>query len=229
MVYFDRLASSTLLVRVSLLKGLDVMKVLLLKDVYKLGRAGDVKKVADGYGRNYLLPKHLAVLATPGALKQVEYIREQATIRRAVLNEEMGSVAEVLSKLTLSFPAKAGETGKLYGSITTQMIVDAIKEKSGVAVEKHQIEIEPIRTLGEKKAHVRLTVDLVPEIRIIVHREGETVAEAVAEKPVEAVMEDMVMVGDKVLVMEDIADLEVTPEVEETAEAEEINKTEENA
>ena len=229
MVYFDRLASSTLLVRVSLLKGLDVMKVLLLKDVYKLGRAGDVKKVADGYGRNYLLPKHLAVLATPGALKQVEYIREQATIRRAVLNEEMGSVAEVLSKLTLSFPAKAGETGKLYGSITTQMIVDAIKEKSGVAVEKHQIEIEPIRTLGEKKAHVRLTVDLVPEIRIIVHREGETVAEAVAEKPVEAVMEDMVMVGDKVLVMEDIADLEVTPEVEETAEAEEINETEENA
>lgn len=229
MVYFDRLASSTLLVRVSLLKGLDVMKVLLLKDVYKLGRAGDVKKVADGYGRNYLLPKHLAVLATPGALKQVEYIREQATIRRAALNEEMGSVAEVLSKLTLSFPAKAGETGKLYGSITTQMIVDAIKEKSGVAVEKHQIEIEPIRTLGEKKAHVRLTVDLVPEIRIIVHREGETVAEAVAEKPVEAVMEDMVMVGDKVLVMEDIADLEVTPEVEETAEAEEINETEENA
>ncbi len=74
------------------------MKVLLLKDVYKLGRAGDVKRVADGYGRNFLLPTNLAVLATPGAMKQSESIRQQATIRRAALNQEMGSVAEVLSK-----------------------------------------------------------------------------------------------------------------------------------
>lgn len=163
------------------------MKVLLLKDVYKLGRAGDVKKVADGYGRNYLLPKNLAVLATAGALKQADHIREQATARRAVLNQEMGSVAEVLGKLVLTFPSKAGETGKLYGSITHQMIADAIKEKSGIVVERHQIDVEPIRTLGEKKAHVRLTVDLMPEVRIIVHREGETVAEAmqpVTEAPV---------------------------------------------
>jgi large subunit ribosomal protein L9 len=154
------------------------MKVLLLKDVYKLGRAGDVKKVADGYGRNYLLPKNLAVLATPGALKQTEHIRAQATIRRAQMNEEMSSVAEVLGKLVLTFASKAGETGKLYGSITTQMIAEAIKAKSGVTVERHQIDVEPIRTLGEKKAHIRLTVDLTPEIKIIVHREGEAVAEA---------------------------------------------------
>lgn len=157
------------------------MKVLLLKDVYKLGRAGDVKRVADGYGRNFLLPKNLAVLATAGALKRSDNIREQATIRRAALNQEMGSVAEVLSKLTLVFASKAGETGKLYGSITTQMIVDAIKEKSGVIVERHQIDAEPIRTLGEKKAHIRLTVDLMPEIKIIVHREGEVVASVVEE------------------------------------------------
>ncbi len=96
--------------------------------------------------------------------------------------------------LTLTFGSKAGETGKLYGSITPQMIVDAIKEKSGVTVERHQVDIQPIRTLGEKKAHIRLTVDLMPEVKIIVHREGEVVAglpeetpvvEAVTEKPVE--------------------------------------------
>jgi large subunit ribosomal protein L9 len=156
------------------------MKVLLLKDVYKLGRAGDVKKVADGYGRNFLLPKNLAVLATPGALKQTEHIRSQATVRRAQLNQEMGSVAEVLNNVILSFAVKAGETGKLYGSITSQMIADAIKAKTGVTVERHQVDAEPIRTLGEKKAHIRLTVDLIPEIKIIVHREGEAVADAVA-------------------------------------------------
>jgi large subunit ribosomal protein L9 len=170
------------------------MKVLLLKDVYKLGRAGDVKRVADGYGRNFLIPKNLAVLATAGAMKQVDHIREQATIRRAALNEEMGSVAEVLAKVTLTFSSKAGETGKLYGSITPQMIADSIKEKSGISVDRHQIDVEPIRTLGEKKAHIRLTVDLMPEIKIIVHREGEAVVETVAEtskgkKAVETVAE----------------------------------------
>src|SRR5512147_2574607 len=98
------------------------MRVLLIKDVYKLGRAGDVKKVADGYGRNYLLPQRLAVLATPGALARAESIRHQANEKRAVLNNEMSGVAEILAKLTLAFPAKAGETGKLYGSITPAMI-----------------------------------------------------------------------------------------------------------
>ncbi len=151
------------------------MKVLLLKDVYKLGRAGDVKRVADGYGRNYLLPQGLAVLATSGALKQAEQIRQSASTTRAVLNKELGGVAEILSKLTLTFPAKAGETGKLYGSITSQMIAEAIKEKVGVEVDRRQMDSEPIRTLGEHKVNIRLTVDLIPVITVIVHREGEVV------------------------------------------------------
>jgi large subunit ribosomal protein L9 len=149
------------------------MKVLLIKDVYKLGRAGDVKRVADGYGRNFLLPQGLAVLATPGALKQVEHIRAQATASRAALNKELGGVAEVISKVSLAFPAKAGETGKLYGSITAQMIADAIREKTGVEINRRQLDSEPIRNLGTYKVHVRLTVDLVPEVTVVVHREGE--------------------------------------------------------
>lgn len=161
------------------------MKVLLLKDVYKLGRAGDVKRVADGYGRNYLLPQGLAVLATAGAVKQAESIRAKAAQQRDVLNKEMGGAAEHIQGVVIGFPTRAGETGKLYGSITTQMIAEAITKKSGVEVDRRQIECPPIRTLGEHKCVVRLTVDLMPEVRIIVHREGEVPA-ALAAKPVEA-------------------------------------------
>ena len=163
------------------------MKVLLLKDVYKLGRAGDVKKVADGYGRNFLLPQKLAVLATPGALKQVEKIRSQAQIRRTELNTELQSLADQINGITVVFAAKAGETGKLYGSITTQDVATAIQEKTRFEVKKQQVDMQPIRNLGEFIAHVRLTMDLVPEVKVIVHREGEAIddgtAEAAADEP----------------------------------------------
>ena len=163
------------------------MKVLLLEDVYKLGRAGDVKKVADGYGRNYLLPQGLAVLASPGALKQVEHIRTRASTSRSAINKEMSGVADRLGKLTLAFPARAGETGKLYGSITAQMMAEAIHQKTGTSIDRRQVDAQPLRALGEYKVRIRLTVDLVPEVRVIVHREGETVdlgqEPAEAEKP----------------------------------------------
>ena len=149
------------------------MKVLLIKDVYKLGRAGDVKRVADGYGRNYLIPQGMAVLATPGALKQVDTIRNKASVQRDQVNTEMSGIAAKLNGVVLAFPSKAGETGKLYGSITTQMIVDALNTRLGTQLDRRQVEVQPIRVLGEHKAEVRLTVDLVPEIKVIVHREGE--------------------------------------------------------
>lgn len=152
------------------------MKVLLIKDVYKLGRAGDIKKVADGYGRNFLIPQGLAVLATSGAIAQAEKIRTQADEKRAVLNNELGGVAEILSRLVLTFPAKAGETGKLYGSITPAMIVDAVKAETEIEVNRRQLDFEPIRNLGTYLIRVRLTLDLIPEITVIVHREGEAVS-----------------------------------------------------
>jgi large subunit ribosomal protein L9 len=163
------------------------MKVLLLKDVYKLGRAGDIKKVADGYGRNFLIPQRLAVLATAGALRQVERIRSQAEIRRAQLNFELRDIAERINGITVVFGAKAGETGKLYGSITTQDIADAIQEQIRYEVKKQQIDTQPIRNVGEHTARVRLTMDLVPEVRIIVHREGEIPGDKAGEAVVETV------------------------------------------
>lgn len=174
------------------------MKVLLIKDVYKLGHAGDVKKVADGYGRNFLLPQGLAVLATAGALTTVEKIKAKAAITRAALNQEMGGLASMLEGVELSFTSKAGETGKLYGSITTQMIADSLNEKVGSQIDRHQVEVEPIRLLGEHTATIRLTIDLNPKIKVVVTREGETVKvvepkkdepKAAVEAAVEAVAE----------------------------------------
>lgn len=156
------------------------MKVLLTKDVYKLGRAGDIKKVADGYGRNFLLPQGLAVLATAGALRQVDKIKSQAEIRRTEQNSELKGLASQINGITLVFSAKAGETGKLYGSITTQDVANAIQEKVRFEVKKQQVDMQPIRTLGDFTAHVRLTMDLVPEVKIIVHRDGEAFEEEAA-------------------------------------------------
>lgn len=176
------------------------MKVLLIEDVYKLGRAGEVKRVAGGYGRNFLLPQGLAVLATPGALKQAEQIKQSAAARRKVRNEEMQDVAEQLSEVVLTFPAKASETGKLYGSVTTQMIADALSEEIGVEIERRQIDSQPLRSLGEHRVEIRLTVDLVPEITVIVHREGEAAvmpgeeeAEAESESEGTETLEDEVV------------------------------------
>ena len=170
------------------------MKILLLKDVYHLGHAGDVKKVADGYGRNYLIPQGYAVLATPGALKQAESIRAKAEVLRKQLSSEMSVVAERINGAWITFASKAGETGKLYGSITSQMVAEKIAEKAGVEIDKRMIDIQPIRTLGEHKAHVRLTIDIVPVINVLVHREGETPniggnAEEAVEEAVEEVVE----------------------------------------
>lgn len=151
------------------------MKVLLLKDVYKLGRAGDVKKVANGYGRNYLMPQGLAVLATSNALLQAESIRAEAAKERAVLNKELEGVANQINGISLYFATRAGETGKLYGSITTHNIGDALNQHLGAEIIDHRnIETPSIRTLGEHKAEIRLTMDLIPVVNVVVYREGES-------------------------------------------------------
>ena len=191
------------------------MKVLLIKDVYKLGHAGEVKKVADGYGRNYLMPQGLAVLATPGALKQAERIKKEADTRRAELNQEMGGLAEQIEGLTLTFPARASETGKLYGSVTTQMIAEALSAEIGSEIDRREIDSQPLRVLGEHTVPVRLTVDLVPEVKVIVYREGEALP-APGEEGVEEALVDE----------EEAVEAEELEEVEEEAELEEVEETE---
>lgn len=159
------------------------MKVLLIKDVYKLGRAGEIKKVAAGYGRNYLIPQGLAIPALPGATEQAERIRVKATERRAALNEELADVAEVLSGKVLTFPVKAGETGRLYGSVSDEEIIKAIQANYEIELEKRQVETEPIRQLGTYTVPIHLTMDLVPELTVIVHREGEAPVQETEAEP----------------------------------------------
>ncbi len=132
------------------------MKVLLMQDVYKLGHAGDVKKVADGYGRNFLLPQGLAVLATAGALKSTERIRAKASATRELLNSELKGVAEKIQGMVLTYTSKAGETGKLYGSINDQKISQIFKDR-GFNIKKNQIKIGVGRTgLTSKRVRVPL-------------------------------------------------------------------------
>jgi large subunit ribosomal protein L9 len=166
------------------------MKVMLIKDVYNLGRAGEVKKVANGYARNFLIPQKMAVMATTGALKQVEKIQAAAAKQRQLLNEEMSGLAEQIAGLELPFKAKIGETGKLYGSVTQQMIIDAINEKLNSNLDKRLVESQPLREEGEHMVRVRLTFDLVPEVKVIVEsdeeKEDEETDERKADKKAEA-------------------------------------------
>jgi large subunit ribosomal protein L9 len=159
------------------------MRVLLLKDVYKLGHAGDVKKVADGYARNYLIPQRLATLATAGAIKQAETLRQNAAIARAKLNAELSGVAEKLNALTITFAVKAGETGKLYGSVTPAQIADEIKKTSGLDVDRRNVGHQPLRELGEFRVPVRLTTDLIPQVKVLIYREGESLKAAAQPAP----------------------------------------------
>ena len=186
------------------------MKVLLIKDVYKLGHAGDVKKVADGYGRNFLLPQGLAVLATPGALTTVEKIRAKAAVSRAAIEPGNGRFGWIGGRCrTCPSPAKPAKLANLYGSITTQMIADALNEKLGTKIERHQVEVEPIRMLGEHHATIRLTIDLNPKVKVFVTREGE-----VAVKPVKASAKEEVKIEEAVV--EEVVAETVTETVDET-------------
>jgi len=138
--------------------------------------------VAPGYARNYLMPQGLAVLATPGAVKQAGKIKKQGEIKRAKVNQELGGVAEQLAGKRFTFAAKASETRRLYGSINTQMIAEAVSEDIGVPIQPKQIESQPLRMIGKHTVAIRLTVDLIPEIEVIVHREGESPESALAEE-----------------------------------------------
>lgn len=149
------------------------MKVLLIKDVYNLGRAGDVKRVADGYARNFLIPQKMAVIATAGSLKQIEKIKTAAAKQRELINEEMAGLAEQISQLALKFTAKVGETGKLFGSITQQMIIDEINAQLKINLDRHQVESQPLREEGEHTVKVRLTFDLIPEVIVLIENEDK--------------------------------------------------------
>jgi large subunit ribosomal protein L9 len=149
------------------------MKVLLKQDVDKLGRAGDVVKVAPGYGRNFLIPRQIAVEATPGNLKIVE-IERRANARRDQRDKEAASlVAKDLAKLVVTIRRKAGEGGTLYGSVTSLDIADFLITHK-IDIDKRKIQLDdPIKSVGEYQIPIRLHREVLVPIAVIVEAEPE--------------------------------------------------------
>ena len=150
------------------------MKVIFLEDIPNVAEVGQVKDVADGYGRNYLLPRKLAVLANSGASSIVEAQLKRKAIRQAQVEAEMAKVAKQLEGKKITLTAKVGAKERLYGSITSADIAEELSSSAGLEIDKRKVELdEPIRQLGDYEVTIRLTKDITPKIRLTVVGETE--------------------------------------------------------
>ena len=148
------------------------MKVVFLKDVPNVASAGQVKEVADGYGRNYLIPKKLAVLATPAELKRLEAQRQAEVRREAKFEAEAGALAETIASLEIKLSAKVGEQNRLYGSITSGDIAAEVQRLTGKDIDKRKVELEePIKELGSYEVPIKLTKDVTAKVKVLVEEE----------------------------------------------------------
>jgi len=144
------------------------MKVILQEDVDNLGKAGDIVKVADGYGRNYLVPKRLAVPANVRNLRALEHDRRVIEARSKKVRRSAEEMGGRLSSLSLTIPAKAGEEGKLFGAVTSRDIAEAL-ERAGVVVDRRMVLLEePIKQVGDYKVKIKAGTDIVPEVSVSV-------------------------------------------------------------
>ena len=150
------------------------MKVVFLEDVPNVAKAGDIKEVADGYSRNYLIPRKLAVPATASELKKVEVLRASGARREAKTEKEAEAFANVLKDITVVIRMRAGTKDKLYGSVTSADIAREIKKLTKQDVDKRKIELpEPIRELGIYEVSVKLSKDVTATVNVVVEQESE--------------------------------------------------------
>lgn len=152
------------------------MKVILLDYVYKHGVAGEVIDVADGFARNYLIPSGLAVKATPAEMKRATTLREQAAARRAALENQLNELARQIDGVELVFGRRAAISGKLFGSVTSQEIADALMEKTGVDINRRRIGHQPLRETGSHEVTVRLGSEMEPTLRVVIVAEQDMAA-----------------------------------------------------
>ena len=163
------------------------MKVLLTQDVPELGLAGEIYAVAGGYARNYLMPRGLAVLATKGALKQAEEIKQAGIRRRAKERASAEAQAQVINGKKLLFAANAGENNRLYGSVTSADIGERLSEVVGFEVDRRRIQLDQgLRELGIYELAVRLMPEVSANFTVAVVREGEDWAAADARAAAQA-------------------------------------------
>jgi large subunit ribosomal protein L9 len=149
------------------------MKVVLLDDMPNLGEAGSVVEVKDGYARNFLLPRSLAERATKDALNRITLIQRAAEVKRARRKSEAAAIFQQLTDKVLTMTVKAGSQGRIFGSITSSMIVDEARKQLGVSIDRRHIHLEePIRHLGEFTVPLRAAADVTGELKLSVEPEG---------------------------------------------------------
>ncbi|HYM82753.1 MAG TPA: 50S ribosomal protein L9 [Candidatus Dormibacteraeota bacterium] len=148
------------------------MKVILTQDVAKLGKSGEMKVVADGFAKNFLIPQRLAVPAVGGAFRAWQHDIASREEKRKREREEAEIAARRIESTTLTMGVKVGEGGKLYGSITAKDIADALGRR-GIVVDRHKIELEePLKTLGTYKVAVKVFTGMTPEVTVVVEPKG---------------------------------------------------------
>ena len=147
------------------------MKVILLDDVAKVGRRGEVRDVSDGYARNFLIPKKLALSATAGNLNNLEHIKRQQDAKASRVKGDAESLKTRIEALVYEDRRQASEEGKLFGSVTSQDLVEFL-DKHGLKVERKRVQLdEPIKMLGESLVPIRLHPDVVAQLKVSVLRE----------------------------------------------------------
>ncbi len=149
------------------------MKVILLSDVYKHGVAGEVVDVSDGFARNWLIPKKLAVKATAQELAKAEELRSQAEARKAALEGRLNDLARQIDGVELFFGRRASPTGKLFGSVTTAEIAEELNKKTGIDINRRRISQLQLREIGTHSVPVRLGNEISPQLKITIVREEE--------------------------------------------------------
>ena len=167
------------------------MQVILKKDVQNLGEAGELVNVKDGYARNFLIPKNFAEVATEGALKNREQNIARIKAKQEKLHQEALAKAAEIEKLgQIELSAKAGESGKLFGTITTKKLCEELKEKANIEVDRKTVSLNaPINKIGEFTMLIKLTSKVKTELKVVVTASEvvkESIEEEVSEESVEA-------------------------------------------
>jgi large subunit ribosomal protein L9 len=148
------------------------MEVILKEDVPKLGHRGDVIKVAEGYGRNYLLPRKLAIEATQANKAVIEQMKQAAVRRSAVEKADSEALSKQLESVSLTFQRKAGEKDHLFGSVTSSDIAEALEQK-GFKIDRRKIQLdEPLKSIGEFEVPIRLHRDVSSKVKVVVEKEA---------------------------------------------------------
>jgi large subunit ribosomal protein L9 len=162
------------------------MKVVLLEDLPGKGRTGDIKEVHKGYAKNFLLPRGLAMVATPTVIKQVEAKLEREKLEESVDHDKLAELAQQVEGKEIWFKARMGAGDRLFGSITAADIAEELSRAIGSVIDKKKIDIEkPLRKTGSYEVAVKLAGDLNPQITVVIAEEKETEAEKKAEEKAE--------------------------------------------